>query len=126
MVCKHGQAFKAHTERSDSSLVEMKQFDTTSSGKQVVDHLPVGWTVALYNSHHKRFIKITDGAVGSSGFLSNPSDLSDGWTHERFLVVEGGMNDIALWNPNFQRYLKITSSSAWMLPEKVVTCWSGV
>ena len=43
---------KAHTERSGSD-VEMKQFEATASGKQVVDHLPVGWTVALYNSHHK-------------------------------------------------------------------------
>lgn len=32
----------------------------------------------------------------------------------RFLVVEGGMNDIALWNTHFQRYLKITSSGARM------------
>ena len=30
----------------------------------------------------------------------------------RFLVVEGGMNDIALWNTEFQRYLKITSSGS--------------
>lgn len=107
LICEHGHAFKAHTERSGS--VEMKQFEATTS-KQVVDHLPVGWTVALYNSYHKRFLKITNDAVGSSGYLSNPADLSDGWTHERFLVVEGGMNDIALWNTHFQRYLKITGS----------------
>ena len=30
----------------------------------------------------------------------------------RFLVVEGGMNDIALWNTHFQRYLKITGSGS--------------
>lgn len=37
----------------------------------------------------------------------------------RFLVVEGGMNDIALWNTHFQRYLKITGSGAVWMPETV-------
>merc|ERR1719161_1859839 len=68
--------------------------------------LPVGHVVALHNSIHNRFVKLTDGGAETSPTHA-ATDLPKDWTWERFLVVDAGNGEIALHNKVHNRFLRM-------------------
>ncbi len=78
----------------------------------------LGRIVTIFSPSEKRFVNIRDnGKVGRSE-ISQDGSLQHGWSWERFLVVDGGNRQIALWNLRWRRFLNMDDKRISLTAEK--------
>ena len=76
----------------------------------------IGKTIGLYNTYHERYIRVKEGGWADASAViprhtfpgweySVPPNLPNGWTWERFEVVDAGNGNIALHNIEHNRFL---------------------
>lgn len=104
------------------------------------DHLPAHWTwerytvvaaevklvpgstVALYNTHHRKFVAMRKNHLEPGGYREG-GDLPDDWTHERFTVIQKDGRQIALHNARNNRFIKINGASPHKNPDQFPQGW---
>ncbi|CAE7340122.1 unnamed protein product [Symbiodinium sp. CCMP2592] len=104
------------------------------------DHLPADWTwerftvvaaevklvpgstVALYNTHHRKFVAMRKDHLEPGGFREG-GDLPDDWTHERFTVIRKDGRQIALHNARHNRFIKVNGASPHKNPDQLPGGW---
>ncbi|CAE7899170.1 hypothetical protein AK812_SmicGene17375 [Symbiodinium microadriaticum] len=104
------------------------------------DHLPASWTwerftvvaaevklvpgstVALYNTHHRKFIAMRRNHLEPGG-SSEGGDLPEEWTHERFTVIQKNGREIALHNARHNRFIKVNGASPHKNPDQFPQGW---
>ncbi|CAJ1375123.1 unnamed protein product [Effrenium voratum] len=69
--------------------------------------LEPGSVVALHNAYHRRFVNLHPHDMHFSEEKDANFDMPDGWTFERFTVVDAGNGQIALHNALHNRYVKM-------------------
>lgn len=106
-------ALGAKVHSVQQSMEAEKASDEASTG-MCSNWVTVGSTIALHNSMHNRFVRMTNGGVVDSNVAPLDGNgkpyLPASWTWERFEVVDAGNCQIGLYNNLHQRYLKLTSN----------------
>jgi hypothetical protein len=75
--------------------------------------LPVGAEVALFHPDHKRYMRIDGNAkfvVNGPGQGTAASALPASWKWERFRVIDAGNGRVALYNHEFKRFVRLSST----------------
>ena len=83
-----------------------------------------GSTVALYNTHHRKFIAMTRNHLEPGGSLEG-GDFHDDWTHERFTVIQKNDREIALHNARYNRFIKVDGASPHKNPDQFPQNWAS-
>lgn len=105
--------------RPDNNLLD-------KSGQRNDKSLPTGWTweqfrvvegknglIALWSPMWKHFLRMHRdiAQLDKSGRKDQPYHLPDGWTWERFKVIDAKDGYIALWNPTHRRFVRMPSGT---------------
>ncbi|CAE7886089.1 unnamed protein product [Symbiodinium microadriaticum] len=81
-----------------------------------------GSTVALYNTHHRKFIAMRKDHLEPGGYREG-GDLPEEWTHERFTVIQKNGREIALHNARHNRFIKVNGASPHKNPDQFPQGW---
>ncbi|CAE7868826.1 unnamed protein product, partial [Symbiodinium necroappetens] len=81
-----------------------------------------GSTVALYNTHHRKFIAMRKDHLEPGGYREG-GDMPEEWTHERFTVIQKNGREIALHNARHNRFIKINGASPHQNPDQFPQGW---
>lgn len=104
------------THWSNREPAELEQEDRNWEYFKIVRFPKSHCDVALWNPHHKRFLRMV-GKRGEKSFqvnaydheLEDESHLPEAWTLEKWRIVpdNSGRNKVALYNPRHKRFLRI-------------------
>ncbi|CAJ1441752.1 unnamed protein product [Effrenium voratum] len=85
---------------------------------QVKPYLPPGSVVAFHNAAKNRFLRMNDNADMDFSSECNWNEFPDGWTWERFTVVDGQNGQVALHNALHNRFIKMSAENMEASSEK--------
>lgn len=78
------------------------------SGKELV--VP-GAILAFHNDFHNKYMKMTPDGKMTASAPKGADELPDGWTWERFRVVDGGNGEVALWSDIHKRFVRLNDKT---------------
>jgi hypothetical protein len=84
-------------------------------------YLPIGHVVAIYNSHTQRFVRMSDWAAISVSAKRTAENFNTSWTWERFVLVDAGGLDVALYSTASGRFLQMKAAN----PPTAAFTWLG-
>ena len=83
-----------------------------------------GTTIALHSQIHNRFAQMHGGNMGRSAD-KGAMEIPDGWSWERFIVVDAGHGQIALHNAVHNRFVGVGAASPHRLVDQLPGGWAS-
>ncbi|CAJ1432416.1 unnamed protein product [Effrenium voratum] len=84
-------------ESKEKAIAALQDFSTQDAGRAHGVPLRPGSVIALHNKAWNRFLSMADWTLYPSA-PENENGIHEGWTHQRFTVVDAGNGQIALHN----------------------------